>query len=91
MRGTSQRTFQQIYEELESIGASVNVVSGRETTGFGAKCLAEDLTHVLDILADVLQNPVFPVSEIEKVRGDLVLRAQALEPGGGVGSTTDVE
>jgi len=76
MRGTSQRTFQQIYEELESIGASVNVGSGRNTTGFGAKSLTEDLTHVLDILADVLQTPTFPVNEIEKVRGEILTSLQ---------------
>jgi len=76
MRGTSQRTFQQIYEELESIGASVIIGSGRNTTGFSAKFLAEDLAHVLDILADVLQNPTFPVHEVEKERGEILTDLQ---------------
>jgi zinc protease len=76
MRGTSRRTFQQIYEELESIGASVNVGSGRNTTGFGAKLLAEDWGYVLDILADVLQTPTFPVNEVEKVRGEILTSLQ---------------
>lgn len=76
MRGTSRRTFQQIYEELESIGASVKVGSGRNTTGFGAKFLTEDLLCVLDIMADVLQTPTFPVNEVEKERGEILTDLQ---------------
>jgi len=76
MRGTSRRTFQQIYEELESIGASVRVGSGRNTTGFGAKFLTEDLLCVLDIMADVLQTPTFPVNEVERERGEILTDLQ---------------
>ena len=72
MRGTERRTFQQIYEEIESIGASVDVGGGLNTTGFGSKSLAEDLPTVVDILADVLQHPTFPADEIEKERGELM-------------------
>jgi len=72
MRGTERRTFQQIYEEIESIGASVNVAGGLNTTGFGTKSLAEDLPIVVDILADVLQHPTFPPVEVEKERGEIL-------------------
>jgi len=71
MRGTERRTFQQIYEEIESIGATVDVGGGLNTSGFGAKSLAEDLPVVIDILADVLQHPTFPVAEVEKERGEI--------------------
>jgi len=72
MRGTQRRTFQQIYEEIESIGASVDVGGGLNTTGFGTKSLAEDLPVVIDILADVLQHPTFPAAEVEKERGEIL-------------------
>jgi zinc protease len=72
MRGTERRTFQQIYEEIESIGASVDVGGGLNTTGFGAKSLAEDMPAVIDVLADVLQHPTFPVAEVEKERGEIL-------------------
>ena len=72
MRGTERRTFQQIYEEIESIGASVDVGSGLYTSGFGAKSLAEDMPTVIDVLADVLQHPVFPAAEVEKERGEIL-------------------
>jgi zinc protease len=72
MRGTERRTFQQVYEEIESVGASVDVGGGLNTTGFGTKSLAEDMPLVIDILADVLQHPTFPAAEVEKERGEIL-------------------
>jgi zinc protease len=71
-RGTQRRSFQQIYEEIESMGASIGVSGGMNASTFEAKCLAEDLPQVLDILADVLQFPTFPPAEIEKERGEIL-------------------
>jgi len=72
MRGTAVRTFEQIYEELESVGASVGVSGGTHTTGFGTKSLVEDLPLALDVLADVLRHPTFPRDEVEKLRGEIL-------------------
>jgi zinc protease len=72
MRGTQRRTFQQIYEEIESVGAAVSVDAGLNASGFGAKSLAESLPLVIDILADVIQQPTFPPAEVEKQRGEIL-------------------
>jgi len=80
MRGTANRTFGEIYNELESMGASLGVSPGAHTAGFGGKSLADDLPHLLALLADVLIHPIFPKSDVEKVRSQLLtgleLRAQ---------------
>ncbi len=80
MRGTESRTFQEIYDSLEAIGSSLGISSGAHTSGFGGKSLAEDLPMLLEILADVLMNPIFPAENIERVRSQLLtgldLRAQ---------------
>lgn len=80
MRGTKNRSFQEIYDSLESIGASLGIGCGPHTAGFGGKALAEDLPTLLEMLADVLMNPVFPKKAIERVRSQLLtgldLRAQ---------------
>lgn len=80
MRGTTSRSFSEIYDELESMGASLGVSAGAHTAGFGGKSLADDLPHLLRVLADILIHPVFPKSDIEKVRSQLLtgleLRAQ---------------
>ncbi len=72
MRGTARRTFAQIYEELESVGASAGISAGTYSTGFAGKSLAEDLPLVLDILSDALRHPTFPPDEIEKLRGEIL-------------------
>jgi zinc protease len=69
MRGAQKRTFAQIYEEIESVGAAVSFNSGGHTTSFGAKSLAEDLPLILDVLTDALCGPTFPEQEIERLRG----------------------
>ena len=76
MRGTRRRTFEHIYEELESVGASVGISGGTHATGFGAKSLAEDLPLVLDILADALRTPTFPRDQVEKRRGEILTDLQ---------------
>jgi len=72
MRGTQRRTFQQIYEEIESVGATVDVSAGLNASSFDGKSLAESLPLAIDILADVLQRPIFPETEVEKVRGEIL-------------------
>lgn len=70
--GAGKRSMAQIYAEVESIGAAIDVGSDRQLTGFGAKSLAEDTRFVLGILADVLRRPKFPLEEIERVRDELL-------------------
>ena len=43
MRGTKKRTFDKIYNELESVGASLGFSSGVHRSGFSGRSLAEDL------------------------------------------------
>jgi zinc protease len=76
MRGTQRRTFQQIYEEIESVGAAASVGAGLDVTGFGSKSLAESLPAMIDILADVIQHPAFPEAEVEKERGEILTDLQ---------------
>lgn len=80
MRGTQQRDFQKLYDDLESVGASFGYNSGTHYTSFGGRSLTEDLPLLLDIMADTLQNPTFPKDQVEKLRAQiltgLAIRAQ---------------
>ncbi len=82
IRGTAHRTFHQIVTETEERGCSVNASSGMHASGFGGKALVEDLPLVLEILADMLINPTFPATEVEKVRNQFLmsLREREQEP-----------
>lgn len=68
-RGTRSRTFAEINETIEGLGASIGFGTDRHITNFSTKSLAEDLDVVLDILADELRNPAFPAEYIDRVRG----------------------
>lgn len=78
-RGSLTRTYQEINEQIESVGASVFFDAGRRLTYFGGKSLAEDLTLLVDMLADLLQHPAFPPQEIEKLRGQTLTHLKELE------------
>lgn len=70
MRGTISRDFQQIYESIESIGASLRLGMGKHSYSFFGKGLAEDLDHLLELLSDVLRNPAFPEGQFERVKAE---------------------
>jgi zinc protease len=70
MRGTHERTFRQIFESIESIGARLYLSSGTHATVFHGKSLVEDLGLLLDLLADVLRNPAFPKPEVERLKAE---------------------
>jgi zinc protease len=80
MRGTQTHTFDSIYNQLESVGASLGFDSGVHTVSFGGRALEEDLPLLLRMLSESLCTPVFPKDEIEKLRSQLLtglaLRAQ---------------
>jgi zinc protease len=70
MRGTEKRSFDDIYEAIESIGADLDFSSGRHVTEFSTRSLAEDLDLMLDLLAESLRRPTFPTEQIEPVQGE---------------------
>jgi zinc protease len=70
MRGTHSRTFEKIYETIESLGASLAFGAGTHSTSFHGKSLAEDL-HVLLVLAsEVLRSPAFPKAQMARLRAE---------------------
>jgi zinc protease len=80
MRGTKKRSFDEIYQALESVGASLGFNTGVHRSGFHGRSLAEDVPLLLCILAESLTQPTFPKAEIEKLRSQmltgLAIRAQ---------------
>lgn len=80
MRGTQSHTFDSIYNELESVGASMGFDSGVHNASFGGRALVEDLPLLLQLLSESLLTPTFPKDEVEKLRAQwltgLALRAQ---------------
>jgi zinc protease len=70
MRGTARYSYEQLFEQTESIGANLSVSGGMFTTGFYSKSLSEDLPLMMDLLGDVVRHPTFPDEEVEKERAE---------------------
>jgi zinc protease len=72
MRGTDKHSFDDIYNQLESVGATFGYDSGTHTTGFGGRSLAEDLPLLLRLFSETLRAPGFPAEEVERLRAQLL-------------------
>lgn len=76
MRGTEARDFEETFELIESVGASLHFGGGRHMTDFSGRGLAEDLDLMLELLADSLRRPIFPEDQLEAVRGEAITNIQ---------------
>ena len=68
-KGTKSRTALQIAEQIEDVGGYINAYTSREMTAYYARVLEDDVALGLDIIADILLNPLFEDAEIEVERG----------------------
>ena len=69
-KGTKNRPRpQDIFGELDRIGSQHNAFTSKEYTGYYVKAAAKHFDIALDIVSDMLLNPIFKKEEIEKERG----------------------
>ncbi len=78
-RGSEHYDFDTFNEIVESVGASLTVGGGTHVTNFGSESLVEDFAQMLQLMADVLRHPVFPAEQVERVRGQWLVRLQERE------------
>ncbi|MEL6477287.1 MAG: pitrilysin family protein [Pseudomonadota bacterium] len=68
-KGTSTRSALDIAEAIEDVGGYLNAYTSRERTAYYARVLGGDVPLALEVLADILRDPVFAEGEIETERG----------------------
>ena len=74
--GTKNYSKSQLDEALDYIGARLNTSASKEFSRISAKFAAKDKTTVLNILKDVLMNPVFDAEEFEKEKSRLLVNLE---------------
>src|SRR6201996_8568031 len=67
-KGTATRTARDIAEQIEAVGGVLHAYTSREQTAFHARILKQDVPLALDIIGDILTNPSFEQSELERER-----------------------
>ncbi|MBV9490551.1 MAG: insulinase family protein, partial [Verrucomicrobia bacterium] len=82
VKATKSRSSPVLAEEIERLGGSLFGDSGYNSCRIGIHMLAQDHERLLDILGDVLRDPIFPREVLEREReGQLAsLHAEEAQP-----------
>lgn len=65
-KGTTTRSAKEIACAIEAVGGSLNAWTSREHTAFHARVLAEDVPLAVELISDILTNPLFDERELVK-------------------------
>ncbi len=79
-KGTKRRSALQIAEAVEDVGGYINAYTSREMTAYFARVLENDVALAVDVISDIILNPIFDPTEIETERGVILQEiGQALD------------
>ncbi len=68
-KGTKSRTAEEIARQVDSIGGNMDAFTAKECICFNVKVLDEHLPIALDVLSDLVLNPVFAERDIDREQG----------------------
>lgn len=68
-KGTKSRSARDIARQVDSIGGNMDAFTGKETICFNIKVLDEHIPIAIDILSDLVLNPVFAPNDINREKG----------------------
>ncbi|MEA1913350.1 MAG: pitrilysin family protein [candidate division WOR-3 bacterium] len=67
-KGTKKRKEREISTEIESRGGILNASTSKEWTSFYAHVLPEELGRAIDVLSDLIKNPLFRKEDLDRER-----------------------
>jgi predicted Zn-dependent peptidase len=65
-KGTPTRNAEEIAQQVDSVGGQIDAFTSKEYAGYYLKVLDEHLPLAVDILADLICNPLFAEEDIER-------------------------
>jgi predicted Zn-dependent peptidase len=68
-KGTHTRNAQQLAREVDDIGGNIDAFTGKEMVGFNIKVLDTHTAQALEILSDLVMNPMFQPDDIAREQG----------------------
>ncbi|MCE1187834.1 MAG: insulinase family protein [Ignavibacteria bacterium] len=71
-KGTKKRSARLISETIESYGGYLNAFTSKENTCYYGRGLTQHLGRTFDVIADMVQNPLFKTSDIKKEAGVII-------------------
>ena len=81
-KGTRHRSAEDIARSIDSVGGGLDAFTSKELVSFNTKVLDEHLPLALDILSDLVLNPLFRKEDIEKEKGVILeeIKMEADQP-----------
>jgi predicted Zn-dependent peptidase len=81
-KGTKNRSAEDIARSVDSVGGGLDAFTSKELVSFNTKVLDEHLPLALDILADLVLNPLFRQEDIEKEKSVILeeIKMEADQP-----------
>ncbi len=71
-KSTRSRSARQMAEEIEAVGGEINAATSQESTAYFARVLAADTGLAIELLADMLLNPLFDPEELAREKGVII-------------------
>lgn len=71
-KGTKNRSYKQIAEDIDKLGGVINAFTSKEYTCFYIKVLNDFIDEGFDVLRDMIQNPLIDEHELEKEKGVVI-------------------
>ena len=81
-KGTTNRSSEDIARSVDSVGGGLDAFTSKELVSFNTKVMDEHLPIALDVLSDLVLNPVFRSEDIEKEKSVILeeIKMEADQP-----------
>jgi predicted Zn-dependent peptidase len=81
-KGTEHRSAEDIARSVDSIGGGLDAFTSKELVSFNTKVLDEHLPIAVDVLSDMVLNPLFRADDIEKEKSVILeeIKSEADQP-----------
>ena len=78
-KGTKNRSAFEIAVEIEAAGGDMNASTSMETTAYYARVLRNDWQLALDVISDIVMNPVFAADDLALEKGVILQEIAAAQ------------
>ncbi len=69
--GTTTMNFKTISKKVAGMGGEVNINTGMDNVTISGSVLSEFAPELIKVIGDIVINPAFPASELERLKSDL--------------------
>jgi len=70
-QGTKTMDFKTLAKKVAGMGGEVNISVGPDETTISSSVLSEFAPDLIKVIADLVMNPAFPASELDRIKNDL--------------------